>query len=85
VSELERRRVDRVVEVGVADEHGFDLLGRRPRQMAVDLCRVREGKVASEDCAERDPRDVRVDEDRLALVRDAIPGDADPLELEAGR
>ena len=63
----DRRGVDGVVEVRVADEDSHDLPGRMQEAVqgwrARGRCRRRSTQVA-----ERDPGEVRVDEQRLAFV-----------------
>ena len=79
----DRRRVDGVVEMGVADEHAGDL-SRRLHE-AVERDRVRQGRPAQQQAAERDPGEVGVDEERLALVGEPVARDAEPFDLEALR
>ncbi len=79
----DRRRVDRVVEVGVADEHADDLAGRLDE--AVERRRVGQRRAAQQQVGEGDPREVGVDEQRLALVAEPVAGDAEPFDLEPGR
>ena len=79
----DRRGVDGVVEVGVADEHADRLAGRVDE--AVERRRVGQCLAAQHQVAEGDPREVGVDEQRLALVGEPVAGDAQPLDLEPGR
>ena len=71
-----------MVEVGVADQHPDDLAGRVDE--ALERGRVGQGRPAQQQVAERHPREVGVDEQRLALVADPVAGDAEPFDLEPG-
>ncbi len=83
----DRGRVDGVVEVGVADEHADDLGAAAVArlQMALDQLLARQRDLAQQQLAQAHARDVRVDEQRRALVGEAVAGDAEPGDLQAGR
>ena len=75
--------VDRMVEMGVADEDA-----RRPApapQEAVESGALRQVRAAQEEVAERHPREVGVDEERLPLVGEAVAGYPEPFDLQPGR
>ena len=79
----DRRRVDRVVEVRVPDEHPGDA-ARRAR-VAVDQRLVRQRHAAQQQRAQRHARDVRVDEQRHALVGEPVARHAEPGRARARR
>ena len=78
----DRRRVDRVVEVGVADEHADRVVGRR--QIAVERGRVGDRGAAQQQAAQRNAGEVGVDVEAGALVVEPVARDAEPLDLEPG-
>ena len=79
----DRRRVDRVVEVGVADEDADGLPGGSDE--ALERRRIGQRRPPQQQVAEGHPREVGIDEERLALVGEPVAGDAEPLDLEPGR
>ena len=72
-----------MVKMGVADEHTDHVFGRAYE--AVEHRRVGDRRAAPDDRRERNSRDVRVDEQRLALVGHPIAGDPEPFQVEPGR
>ncbi len=83
VARAQRRHVDGVIEVRVADEHAHDVPHRG--QPAVDRRGVRERGAAAQERPQRHARDVRVEVDRLPLERQAVAGHTQPFELQATR
>jgi hypothetical protein len=79
----DRRGVDRVVEMGVADQHADDL-SRRAAE-TVERRWVGQRWTAEEQVAERDAREVGIDKERPALVGEPVAGDAQPLDPQAAR
>ena len=79
----DRRRIERVVEVGVADEDAGNLAGGIGE--ALERCRVRARRPAQQEILERKAREVGVDEERLALAGEPVARDPEPLQLEPGR
>ncbi len=77
----DRRCVERVVEVRVPDEHAGDLAAVGA-DVAVEHRRVRHRPLAQQQAAQRHARDVRIDEQRHALIGDAVAADAEPRQLE---
>jgi hypothetical protein len=79
----DRRRVDGMVEVGVADEDAGDLAGRMDE--AVERRGIGQRRPAPQQVGEGDAGDVGIDEERLSLKAHPVAGDAKPFELEPGR
>jgi hypothetical protein len=69
-----------VIEVRVPDQHRVGHV-----DVARDARDLRPRHRARQELAERQAREIRVDEERVALVEEAEPGGAEPGQLEAGR
>ena len=79
----DRGRVDRVVEMGVADQHPRHRARRR--DVAVDHGAIGHRRTPSDQRPKRHPRDVGVDEQRDALEGEPVSRDPEPLHVEARR
>ena len=76
----DRGRVDRVVEVRMPDEHARDVAPAAAQRSSAS---VGQRRAPQQQAAQRHARDIRVDEERRALVRDAVAGDAEPFQLQS--
>jgi hypothetical protein len=69
--------------MGVTDEDSHHI--PRRSQEAVECRRLRQVWAPEDEVPKRDPREEGVDEDGLPFVCQAVAGDPEPFDLQAGR